>query len=94
LTHQVTETAPARDYSFLEEARRASRFKAALERVSKIAETGPRFTDDQLEQLAGVFLAARACSAPAPAHTCGETGYTSTDICIACRIETKREPAA
>jgi hypothetical protein len=59
MTSQVTQAPPARDYSFLEEARRASRFKAALERVARIAETGPRFTDGQLEQLAAVFLAAR-----------------------------------
>jgi hypothetical protein len=68
MTNQATETTPARDWGFLEEARRASRFKAARERVARIAETEPRFTPEQLEQLAGVFLAAAAAST-APAET-------------------------
>jgi hypothetical protein len=51
---------PPRDYSFLEDARRASRFKAALARARRIAETEPRFTAEQLEQIAAVFTSAGA----------------------------------
>jgi hypothetical protein len=64
---QKTEDHPARDWSFLEEARRASRFKAALERVRKIAETEPRFTPEQLAELAAVLTGAAAAEDQEPA---------------------------
>jgi hypothetical protein len=57
---QVTQDAPARDYGFLEGARRLSRFKAARERVTKIAGTEPRFTATELAELAAIFTDAAA----------------------------------
>lgn len=59
MAQAVTES-PPRDYAFLEDARRKSRFVAALARVRKIAETEPRFTAGQLAELAGVLTDAAA----------------------------------
>jgi hypothetical protein len=52
---RAVQDTPARDYAWLEDARRASRFKAALARVRTIAGTEPRFTAEQLTALAAVF---------------------------------------
>jgi hypothetical protein len=57
---RATQDTPARDYGFLEDARRKSRFKAARERVTRIAETEPRFTPEQLAELAAIFTGAAA----------------------------------
>jgi hypothetical protein len=69
-----------------EVARRRARHKYAMDRVRKIAEGTPEFTPGELAELAAVFTARAAGLEPAsPPHTCGEAGYTSRDICIACQ---------
>jgi hypothetical protein len=59
----------ARDYSFLEDARRKSRFTAALARARKMAEGEPRFTPDQLATLAAVFTGAAIAVSQEPAES-------------------------
>ena len=44
---------------YTESARRLARFKFAMDRVRQMADGSPRFTDDELTELADVLLAAR-----------------------------------
>jgi hypothetical protein len=78
-----------------EVARRRARFRYAMDRVRKIAQGTPEFTGDELAELAEVFTARAAGLEPkAPPHTCGEAGYTSRDICIACQGSPDAEAVA